>query len=208
MRRVWILAVIAGAFAMCAEASAQTAKPVDPRAAAAADTSLRVIVSLQARRVWVVSGTRDTLLDAPVAIGSGKTLRTSTQKWTFTTPRGVHTVLSKEEDPIWIRPDWAYVEVARKLGLHLTWLEDGKPAVLTDGRVLEIRDHVAGLVDDSGGFAMLPTDEELVFGSVLYVPPTHTDNRRVPGQLGRYRLNIGNGIGLHGTPDSSWSGVR
>jgi hypothetical protein len=39
--------------------------------------------------------------------------------------------------------------------------------------------------------------------SVLYVPPIETVNRRVPNQLGRYRLNLGAGVGTHGTPDSN-----
>lgn len=204
MRRLWILAGVAGAFAMCAEASGQaTRSSAEVRSAAQNDTARRVIVSLSARRLWVVDGVSDTLLAAPVAVGSGKTLRTSAQTWTFDTPRGVHTVRSKEEDPLWIRPDWAYVEIARKYKLRLARIEPGKSIVVDDGRMLEIRDRAVGLVNLFGEFVALPTDEELIFGPVLYMPPIETINRRVPGQLGSYRLNIGNGVGLHGTPDSS-----
>jgi lipoprotein-anchoring transpeptidase ErfK/SrfK len=203
MRRVWIVAIAIAAFSTCAEAAAQASKPsADPRAAAARDTATRILVSLRARQLWVIAATGDTLLTAPVAVGSGKTLRAGGRAWTFTTPRGVHVVLSKEEDPIWVRPDWAYVEVARKYGLRLVPLEPGKPVVVDDGRVLEIRNRIVGIVDADGGFSPLSTDDELVFGRVLYAPPIETQNRRVPGQLGRYRLSLGNGIGLHGTTDS------
>jgi L,D-transpeptidase YbiS len=202
MKRLWILAVIAGAFAMCAEASGQTPKTT-VATAAKSDTALRVVVSLSARRLWVVAGAEDTLLVVPVAVGSGKTLRSGAQTWTFNTPRGIHAVLTKEEDPVWVRPDWAYIEVARKLRMRLAHIDVGKPVVVDDGRVLEIRDRIAGLVDTDGNFTPLPTDEELIFGSVLYVPPIETLNRRVPGQLGPYRLNIGDGVGLHGTADSA-----
>jgi lipoprotein-anchoring transpeptidase ErfK/SrfK len=63
-----------------------------------------------------------------------------------------------------------------------------------------IRDQVVGVLDADGEFAALPRDEEIVFGDVLYVPPLATANRRVAGELGQYRLDLGDGIGLHGTP--------
>src|SRR5688572_15179714 len=88
-------------------AAAQKTAPVDARSAAAADTSLRIVVSLAARRLWAVHGVGDTLLSARVAVGSGKTLRSATQSWTFRTPRGVRTVIGKEVDPVWVRPDWS-----------------------------------------------------------------------------------------------------
>ena len=202
MKRLWIVAVIAGALAICADASGQRPK-TDVRAAAKRDTALRIIVSLSARQLWVVAGAEDTLLAVPVAVGSGKTLRSAAHTWTFNTPRGIHTVLSKEKDPVWVRPDWAYIEVARKLSLRLAHIDPGRAVVVDDGRVLEIRNQVAGLIDADGNFAPLPTDEEIIFGRVLYVPPLEAQNRRVPGQLGPYRLNLGNGVGLHGTVDST-----
>ena len=119
MKRVWMAVIALGSFAMCADVGAQRRRTVEPRAAAAEDTALRILVSLSARRLWVVSGVSDTLLAAPVAVGSGKTLRASGRTWLFNTPRGVHVVLSKEEDPIWVRPEWSYVEVARRRGLAI-----------------------------------------------------------------------------------------
>ncbi|HEY9227886.1 MAG TPA: L,D-transpeptidase [Gemmatimonadaceae bacterium] len=200
MKRRWILAIAAGALAMNTDLMPQTRPSTS---GASADTTLRILVSVRARRLWVLSGASDTLLTASVAVGSGKTLRSLNQTWTFDTPRGVYTVLSKEENPVWVRPDWSYVEAARRHGLRLARVDASKPLTLRDGRVLAIRENVVGVIDTAGQFTPLPTDEEVVFDGVLYIPPIETQNRRVPGQLGRYRLNLGNGIGLHGTPDSA-----
>lgn len=203
MRRVCFVAVAVGALAAGGEAVAQARSSRDPRLAASADTVVRVLVSVRARRLWVLSGRSDTLLHARVAVGSGKTLRASGQTWIFETPRGIHTVLSKEEDPIWIRPEWSYVEAARRHDLRLAHITAGKPVILAGGQRLAVRDDLVGIGTDSNDFAPLPDDEEIVFGGVLYVPPIETRHRRVPGQLGRYRLNLGDGIGLHGTPDTA-----
>ena len=182
--------------------AAQRAPPVDPSVAAAADTTLRIVVSLSARRLWVVANVSDTVLSAPVAVGSGKTLRSETRSWTFRTPRGVHTVVSKEVDPVWVRPDWSYIEVARKHALRLEYLSATKHRVLSDGSSLVMRDGTVGLFDGET-FTALSLDDDVVFDGVLFVPPVDAQNRRVAGQLGRYRLNLGDGIGLHGTPDTA-----
>src|SRR5215468_4154067 len=137
MKYLWI-AVTAVALTVGTDVGSQTRSSTDPRAAAKADTILRVVVSLQARRLWVVAGQSDTLLAAPVAVGSGKTLRASGRTWTFNTPRGVHVIRSKEENPIWVRPDWSYVEVAQKHAFRLARIEAGKQIELGEGRALEI----------------------------------------------------------------------
>jgi L,D-transpeptidase YbiS len=53
----------------------------------------------------------EVLLKTMISTGSGKKLEEQGgRKWTFTTPKGVFTVLRKEENPIWYKPDWAFVE--------------------------------------------------------------------------------------------------
>jgi lipoprotein-anchoring transpeptidase ErfK/SrfK len=49
-------------------------------------------------------------------------------------------------------------------------------------------------------FQTLPTDEHIVFDETLFIPPMGTKNRRVAGALGKYRLDLGDGYLLHGTP--------
>jgi L,D-transpeptidase ErfK/SrfK len=55
----------------------------------------------------------DTLLEAICSAGSGMVLKESTGKkrqWVFDTPRGSFEVLSRTADPVWLKPDWAFVE--------------------------------------------------------------------------------------------------
>ena len=159
---------------------------------------LRVAVSLEDRELAVLDGA-DTLLVAPIAIGMDTTLRYGSRTWTFDTPRGKRTVLRKNENPVWIPPDWHYAEVANRKGLKLAYLSANKPVSLGGGRKLAIRGGLAGVIEN-GRFTALPVDEEIVFGSTLFVPPTGSKNRRIEGELGRFRLDMGNGYMLHGTP--------
>jgi hypothetical protein len=161
-----------------------------------------MIVSISQRRFWVVQDSADTLLSARVAVGSGKTLRAGRQVWRFVTPRGVRTVVSKEVDPLWVRPDWAYVETAREHHLRLDSVSVTRPRRLSDGAMLVVRGNQVGVLADSV-FIPVPVEDEIVFDDVLYIPPIGTAHRAVPGTLGKYRLNLGDGIGLHGTPDHS-----
>lgn len=202
---ILILAILGGrALAGQSRTSAPADRsPASVRAAADSSRDLRIVISIARRRLWVVRDTADTLLAAPVAVGSGRVMRSGTRVWHFATPRGVRTILSKEIDPLWIRPDWAYIEVAREHGLRLEPLVPGRPRPLSDGRQLVIRDGTVGVLLDSTEFAPLPLDEEIVFGNTLYVPPIGTANRAVSGVLGRFRLNLGGAIGLHGTQDES-----
>ena len=166
-----------------------------------ADASLRVLISVSQRRLWVLNAADDTMFAAPVAVGSGKTMAWRGQRWSFETPRGEYRVLGKEKDPVWIPPTWNYVEEARKRGLSVAELSRGVPVSLADGRVLTIRRDTVGAVGRDSVFRALPVADHIVFRGTLFIPPFGTANRRVPGTLGRYRLDLGNGFGLHGTPD-------
>ena len=168
------------------------------RAAAAKSSGFRIVVSLMDRHVWAVIGS-DTVLSAPAAVAKGTTLEFGNSKWKFITPRGVRTVLGKEADPVWQPPEWLYAEVAQEHGLKLGHIYAGKSIKLRDGRLLTVRDGLVGLIDN-GAFAAMPTDEHIVFDNTLYVPPLGTQNRKVEGELGKYRLILGDGFLLHGTP--------
>jgi hypothetical protein len=184
-----------------AAAIGQRAPAIDIRAAATAAKELRVVVSVDEHRLWVFGPENDTLLVARVAVGSGKRLRSGGRMWSFVTPRGMHAVVSKETNPVWIRPDWAYVEVARDHHLRLDSVSLSRPRSLTDGRTLIVRGTVVGTLRDSS-FVAWPEDDEIVIGDVLYIPPIGTVQRAVPGVLGAYRLNLGDGLGIHGTPEA------
>ncbi len=68
-----------------------------------------VLVHLATNRVYIFEGTVS-LWSAPAGTGTGFRLSGSGQKWTFTTPSGLFRVRRKEKDPVWIAPDWYYVE--------------------------------------------------------------------------------------------------
>jgi len=169
-------------------------------------TGLRLVVSLQERHLWAIAG-GDTLLSAPVAVAKGTTLEYGSKAWHFTTPRGMRTVLSKDADPIWQPPEWLYAETAVENGLKLKHLDYGEKVHLGDGRTLTIVDGSAGIIDTDGSFGDLPTDEHIVFGDYLYMPPMGSKNRKVEGELGKYKLSLGDGYLLHGTPDKQSIGM-
>ena len=173
---------------------------VSAKAVADRSTGFRLIVSLQDKRLWAVVG-EDTVLNAPVAVAKGTQLKYGNRTWTFRTPRGMRTVLRKEADPVWVPPLWLYAEVASEYDLKLRKLERGESIKLSDGRKLVVRDTLVGVIGKDSKFYMLPVDEHIVFDSTLFVPPTGTKNRQVEGELGKYRLDLGEGYLLHGTPD-------
>jgi hypothetical protein len=163
--------------------------------------ALRVEISIADRHIWAIEGA-DTLLSAPAAMAEGTKLSYAGRHWTFKTPRGVHTVLGKNTDPIWTPPDWHYAEVAQANQLKLAEMPARKPVRLKDGTLLAVRDSTVGVIFPDSGykFESLPVDEEIVFDNTLFIPPEGTKHRSIKGELGHYRLDLGDGYLLHGTP--------
>jgi hypothetical protein len=176
------------------------------KAIAARAKGYRVVVSLQDRMVFAIAGD-DTVLRAVAAVAKGNTLEYGNKKWKFDTPRGPRTVLSKEADPIWQPPDWLYAETALEHDLVLGPTITRRGIKLKDGRTLTVRDSVVGLIGTDGLFAAMPIDEHIVFYDTLYIPPLGTKNRKIDGELGKYRLNLGEGYLLHGTPHKTTIGL-
>ena len=88
------------------------------------------------------------------ATGSDKILRKGRKVWWFRTPRGRHTVVRKVKDPVWNKPDWAFVE-------------EGKP-----------------------------------------IPPPDSPLRKEKGTMGKYALDLGDRVMIHGTNDPKSIGRR
>jgi hypothetical protein len=166
---------------------------------AARARGFRLVVSLSERRLWAIVGV-DTVMTASIAIGTDSVLAYQGKRWRFRTPRGVHTVARKDSLPVWIPPEWHYYEVARQRGLAVAPLSRGRPVALDDRGRLEVRGDVVGVAGPDASFEALPADEEIIADGVLYIPPLGTRNRRIAGELGRYRLDLGEGYMLHGTP--------
>ena len=88
------------------------------------------------------------------ATGSDKVLRKGRKVWWFRTPRGKHAVVRKVVDPVWTKPDWAFIE-------------EGKP-----------------------------------------VPPHDSPSRKEKGTMGKYALDLGERVMIHGTNDPKSIGRR
>ncbi len=68
-----------------------------------------VIVHVAENRVFVVEDDR-IIWSSPAGTGHGFELEGAGQEWTFTTPVGVMRVYRKEKDPVWVAPDWYFVQ--------------------------------------------------------------------------------------------------
>lgn len=160
----------------------------------------RVVVDLFAHSLYVIDGD-DTLRAAPAATAMNASLTFGKKTWRFETPRGVRKVLSKDEDPSWTPPEWHYAEVALEHHLKLRTMYRGQVIRLQDGTKLLTRgDEVGVIYPGTREFVPMELDEHVVFDNTLFIPPEGTKQRSIKGELGHYRLALGDGYLLHGTP--------
>jgi L,D-transpeptidase YbiS len=98
-----------------------------------------VVVDQTQNRLYIMNG--DKIVRTSVcSAGSGMVLKASgsSKKWVFDTPRGVFKVRNRITNPIWKKPDWAFVEEGKTLptnpedrfesgtlGKYALYLEDG-----------------------------------------------------------------------------------
>jgi L,D-transpeptidase ErfK/SrfK len=69
-----------------------------------------IVVDTENNRLTMRKGNK-ILLTAVVGTGSRQFVEEETgRNWYFESPTGSLTVLGKERNPVWIRPDWSYVE--------------------------------------------------------------------------------------------------
>lgn len=68
-----------------------------------------VVISLAEHRLYLMEDER-VIWSAIVGTGTGTRLEGAGQKWDFSTPRGMFRVQLKEKDPVWVVPDWAFIE--------------------------------------------------------------------------------------------------
>lgn len=161
-----------------------------------------IVVSIEDHRLWLRDGD-SVLFTTDVATGSGRILERSGSDthWRFETPRGRLTVVSKELDPVWVPPDWHYVEEAQRRGLGVVRLNRGERIPAGDGSFITVSgsDVVKESPDGRRVVAGAGEGSEIVAGGNIIVPPFGTNQRKYRGVLGTHRLNIGDGYALHGT---------
>ena len=135
-----------------------------------------IIVSLAERRMYYLRGS-DTVYRADVAIGSGKTLVMGNRTLRFVTPRGRMSITHKELDPVWVPPNWHYVEYARNRGMSVTDMSNASPNAL----------------------AGYPPGRVPVRGNTVIIPPWGSPQRQHRGVLGVAKLEMYDGYYFHGT---------
>lgn len=184
-----------------------------------ADSDQTVVVSTAENRLWVRQGGK-TVFEAVVSTGKGTTLVENGKTMVFETPTGRFKIRSKEQNPVWVPPDWHYVEEARKKKGQVVRLEvgqaidaaTGEPVDTTRGggvwslvegkpkrRVLTVQKGTVVEVSPDGTTRELPAGEVIRAGKNVIVPPVTAPQRRFDKVLGKYRLNLGGGYALHGT---------
>ena len=98
-----------------------------------------IVIDQTQNRIYLMNDGK-VVHQAVCSAGSGIVLKDSTRgrKWVFDTPRGVFKVRNRIEDPVWRKPDWAFVEEGKPiprnpadrietgtLGEYALYLEDG-----------------------------------------------------------------------------------
>jgi L,D-transpeptidase ErfK/SrfK len=139
--RLFLIACVFAAILLPAESFAREGLPPE-----APTNGVVITIDVSTNQAWLFRDGQ-LLTSSKVATGSDKILRKGHRVWFFRTPRGRHDVVDKVVNPVWTKPDWAFIEEGKK------------------------------------------------------VPPAASPLRRVPGKLGRYALDLGGGILIHGTDD-------
>lgn len=143
-----------------------------------------IVVSLAERRMLYIQA-KDTLYRASVAVGSGKTLVMGGQTKRFITPRGRMSITHKELDPVWVPPNWHYIEYARQRGMNVRDMSNASPNAL----------------------AGYPAGRVPVSGNTVIIPPWGSPQRAHKGVLGVAKLEMYDGYYFHGTDNPASIGT-
>jgi len=91
------------------EALNGSVKQLAEQFATAFTNELYVVVNPNGNRLSLRRGQK-VVLDAAISTGRNDTLTYQNRKWVFQTPRGIMSVIRKKKDPVWLKPDWAFLE--------------------------------------------------------------------------------------------------
>jgi hypothetical protein len=164
------------------------------RRAASMARTRKVVVSIYDRRLWLIDANGDTLIDARAGVGMG-VARKGSHRYDFSTPRGARRIVAMNENPLWNPPDWHYWGMYPRVRRF----PEGGVALTEGGRVVR-RGTEIGILRD-GRLKVLPREHPLIFDGVMYIPPFGTVNRQIPEVLGKFKIDTGEGILIHGTND-------
>lgn len=158
----------------------------------ARDTRQVITVSTTENRVYMRRD-GEVVFDAVCSTGKGYSKLAGGKARNFSTPIGRFKIISKEENPKWVPPDWHYLEQSS----DVLRLQRGDIIGTSDNHLKVVGNNVVQVTYDSA--RTLPAGEEIYFGGMLVIPPIGTAQRQYAGVLGTRRLNLGDGYALHGT---------
>jgi hypothetical protein len=169
------------------------------------------------------------VFQAVCSTGKGTTLIDGGRTMVFDTPAGKFRIVSKEENPVWVPPDWHYIEEARKNGMRIVYLAPGQSLDAASGapaapqresgvwsllgeapahppaRSLRVKgDSVVETLN--GVDRELPAGAMILAGNTIVIPPINVKQRHFAKVLGGFRLNLGDGYALHGTQQTAQLG--
>src|SRR5207237_1280843 len=124
------------------------------------------------------------------ATGSEKMLKNGSKVWLFRTPQGHLKVLRKIEDPVWTQPDWAF-DLRQDCQVPMRRAEKPHLAPVRQHRHLKVLRKIEDPVWTKPDWAFVEAGEP--------VPPLDSPLRKIKGHLGKYALDLGDGIMIHGT---------
>ena len=69
-----------------------------------------IVINITENKFWLYNAKNALVREGVCSTGSYVTLDNGKKTWTFKTPKGVRKVNSKVKDPVWTKPDWAFIE--------------------------------------------------------------------------------------------------
>lgn len=188
------------------------------------DTDQIIVVSTEENKVYVRRNGK-TVFETICSTGKGTTLVENGRTTVFNTPIGKFRIISKEENPVWVPPDWHFIEEAKKTGGRVIRLQPGMSLNARTGNVvsgsrssgfwswsdsprgpiMKVRNNNV-VIEENGRTRSLPKGEVIRAGNTIVIPPIGSPQREYEKVLGTHRLNLGDGYALHGTQQVSQLG--
>ena len=146
---------------------------VTRQVASAFTDELYLVVNPATNRLSMRRGQK-VIMEAVISTGSNDTLAGRGRKWIFETPRGMMSVIRKKKNPVWIKPDWAYLEkgepvppwnspVRQQKGILGSYMLDLGGGVMIHGTPAE---HLLGQSVTHGCVRVGKEDLKVLFDSV------------------------------------------
>jgi L,D-transpeptidase ErfK/SrfK len=69
-----------------------------------------IVINVTENKFWLYNAKHQLVSEGVCSTGSQVVLDNGSKQWEFKTPKGVRRINNKVKDPVWTRPDWAFIE--------------------------------------------------------------------------------------------------